>query len=160
MINQTDINIGIYESDRREIAAHLSVLLADTYMLYLKTQNFHWNVTGRLFGALHSMFEQNYKDLAIAVDDIAENIRGLGFPAPASFEEFLKRTSIREVVGVPRANEMIIELVVGHEIVIETARIVLENAQSADDLATADLAVRRIQAHEKSAWMLRSYLDD
>jgi starvation-inducible DNA-binding protein len=160
MINQADINIGIYETDRREVATQLAVLLADTYLLYLKTQNFHWNVTGKMFGTLHLLFENHYKEMAESIDDIAESIRELGFHAPATFEEFQKRTAIREPVGIPKAQEMILELVVGHEVVIETARILLETAQVAGDSATADLAVRRIQAHEKAAWMLRSHLED
>jgi starvation-inducible DNA-binding protein len=160
MLNQTDINIGIYETDRREVATHLAVLLADTYMLYLKTQNFHWNVTGKMFGTLHSLFEKHYREMAEAVDEIAESIRELGFHAPATFDEFQKRTAIREAVGVPKSHEMILELVIGHEVVIETSRILLEAAQVAGDSATADLAVRRIQSHEKSAWMLRSHLED
>jgi starvation-inducible DNA-binding protein len=160
MINQTDINIGIYESDRREVATHLAVLLSDTYMLYLKTQNFHWNVTGKMFGTLHALFEKHYLEMSIAIDDIAESIRELGFHAPATFDEFQKRTAIREPVGIPAAQEMILELIIGHEVVIETSRILLEAAQVAGDSATADLSVRRIQAHEKAAWMLRSHLED
>lgn len=160
MMKPNEINIGIFEADRKKVATELSMLLADTYMLYLKTQNFHWNVTGRMFGTLHTLFETHYQSLALAVDEIAENIRELGFPAPATFQEFQKRTSIKETQGVPRAQDMIQELVVGHEINIETARNILKQAESAKDAATADLVVRRIQNHEKAAWMLRSYLDE
>lgn len=159
-MNNREINIGIYEADRKKVATDLSVLLADTYMLYLKTQNFHWNVTGRMFGTLHQLFEQQYQELALAADEIAENIRELGFPAPATFQEFQKRTKIREPVGVPRAQDMIVELITGHEVNIETARVVLSLADAAKDAATSDLAIRRIQKHEKAAWMLRSYLEE
>jgi starvation-inducible DNA-binding protein len=156
----TGMNIGIYESDRREIAAQLAVLLADTYVLYLKTQNFHWNVTGKMFGALHLLFEQQYKQLSESIDEIAECIRSLGFAVPATLGDFQKRTSLRDSNGFPKAKEMILELIEAHEVLIETSRVVLEFSESVDDIGTSDLAVKRIQFHEKCAWMLRSYLDD
>ncbi len=152
------INIGIDENDRREIAAGLSRLLADTYTLYLKTHNFHWNVTGPMFQTLHLMFEQQYNELALAVDLIAERIRALGFPAPATYKEFLQLSSIKEDAGVPSAEEMIGLLVEGQESVVRTARSVFPLVDKANDEPTADLLTQRMQVHEKTAWMLRSLL--
>lgn len=153
------VNIGINEKDRKEIADGLSRLLADTYTLYLKTHNFHWNVTGPFFQALHEMFEEQYTDLAQAVDEIAERIRALGFPAPASYAEFGHLTSIREVTGVPHYQEMIRQLVDGHEIVVRTARSLVKTVEKAADEATIDLLTRRMDHHEKRAWMLRSQME-
>ena len=152
------INIGISEENRREIAEGLSRLLADTYTLYLKTHNYHWNVTGPMFQTLHLMFEQQYDELALAVDLIAERIRALGFPAPATYRQFLELSSIKEDDGVPAAQEMIRNLVQGQEAVARTARSVFSTADEANDQPTADLLTERMQVHEKTAWMLRSLL--
>lgn len=154
------INIGIPENDRKEIADGLSRLLADTYTLYLKTHNFHWNVTGPMFRTLHLMFEEQYNELATAVDAIAERIRSLGFPAPASYKQFMKLTSIQEEDQVPAAQEMIRLLVAGHETVARTARSIFPASERGGDEATADLLTERLQVHEKTAWMLRSLLAD
>ena len=153
-----DINIGIDEKDRRDIADGLAKVLADTYTLYLKTHNFHWNVTGPMFETLHLMFEKQYTELAVAVDDIAERIRALGFPAPGTYGEFAKLSSIDEETGVPKAEAMIEQLVKGQEAVVRTARSVLPVANRADDQPTVDLLTQRMQTHEKTAWMLRSLL--
>jgi len=152
------IDIGIDEQGRREIAGALSRLLADTYTLYLKTHNFHWNVTGPMFQTLHLMFETQYNELALAVDLIAERIRALGFPAPATYREFARLTSIREDESVPRADEMIRLLVQGQEAVVRTARAAFAPAERVSDQPTMDLLTQRMQIHEKTAWMLRSLL--
>ncbi|WP_420911680.1 Dps family protein [Rippkaea orientalis] len=152
------INIGIEEHDRSEIAQGLSHLLADTYTLYLKTHNFHWNVTGPMFQTLHLMFEQQYNELALAVDLIAERIRALGFPAPGTYKEFVELSSIREEEGVPSAQEMIRKLVEGQEAVVPTARSIFPAVERSHDEPTADLLTQRMQVHEKTAWMLRSLL--
>ncbi|MGL4753207.1 MAG: Dps family protein [Aeromonadaceae bacterium] len=153
------INIGISESDRHAIADGLSRLLADTYTLYLKTHYFHWNVTGPMFQTLHLMFETQYNELALAVDLIAERIRALGCFAPGTYKEFSALTSIAESDGVPKATEMIAQLVSGQEAVVRTARSLFELVDKAQDEATADLLTQRIQLHEKTAWMLRSLLE-
>ncbi len=150
------IDIGIKEKDRKEIAAGLSRLLADSYTLYLKTHNFHWNVTGPMFQTLHLMFETQYMELALAVDLIAERIRALGFPAPATYAEFLELASIREEKGVPSAEKMIDLLVEGQEAVVRTARSIFPVVDRVHDEPTADLLTQRMQTHEKTAWMLRS----
>ena len=152
------INIGIPEKDRENIAKGLSKVLADTYTLYLKTHNYHWNVTGPMFNTLHLMFEQQYTELATAVDLIAERIRALGYPAPGSYRAYAKLTSIEEEEGVPDANEMIRQLVVGQETVARTAREIFPTVEKASDEPTADLLTQRMQVHEKNAWMLRSML--
>jgi starvation-inducible DNA-binding protein len=154
------IDIGISEKDRKEIAKGLSHLLADTYTLYLKTHNFHWNVTGPMFNTLHLMFETQYTELATAVDLIAERIRSLGHPAPGSYAQFAELTSLKEAKGVPKAKDMIEQLVEGHEAVARTARKVFPTAEDASDEASCDLLTQRIQLHEKTAWMLRSLLED
>jgi starvation-inducible DNA-binding protein len=157
--DKTDkIDIGIAENERKAIAQGLSHLLADTYTLYLKTHNFHWNVTGPMFNTLHLMFEQQYTELAFAVDLIAERIRALGFPAPGSYGQYAKLSSIKEEDGVPVANEMIRQLVAGQEAVVRTARNVFPTVDKANDEPTADLLTQRMQVHEKNAWMLRSLL--
>jgi starvation-inducible DNA-binding protein len=152
------IDIGIAEKERKEIAEGLSRMLADTYTLYLKTHNFHWNVTGPMFQTLHLMFETQYNELALAVDLIAERIRALGFPAPATYGEFAKLSSIAEDAGVPAAQDMIKKLVQGHEAVVRTARGVFPKVDAAHDEPSADLLTQRMQVHEKTAWMLRSML--
>jgi len=152
------INLGIEEKDRQEISQGLSKLLADTYTLYLKTHNFHWNVTGPMFQTLHLMFETQYNELALAVDQIAERIRALGFFAPGSYREFAKLSSIKEEENVPDAREMIRLLVEGQETVIRTARSVFPAVDRVNDEPTADLLTQRMQVHEKTAWMLRSLL--
>ena len=154
------IDIGIKEADRAKIAQGLSRLLADTYTLYLKTHNFHWNVTGPMFQTLHLMFEQQYNELALAVDLIAERIRALGFPAPGTYAEFTKLSSIREPKGVPVAEDMIRELVAGQEAVVKTARSVFPLVDKVNDEPSADLLTQRMQVHEKTAWMLRSLLEE
>lgn len=153
-----NIDIGIQESDRQQIVTGLSRLLADTYTLYLKTHNFHWNVTGPMFQTLHLMFETQYNELALAVDQIAERIRALGYPAPGSYGAFARLSSIAETDGVPPAEDMIRALVEGQEAVVRTARSVSPLAAQANDEATSDLLTQRMQAHEKTAWMLRSLL--
>jgi starvation-inducible DNA-binding protein len=152
------IDIGIAEKDRKEIADGLSRLLADTYTLYLKTHNFHWNVTGPMFQTLHLMFETHYNELALAVDLVAERIRALGFPAPGTYAEFAKLSSIPEEPGVPAAQDMIKKLVQGHEAVVRTARGIFPKVDAAHDEPSADLLTQRMQVHEKTAWMLRSML--
>lgn len=152
------INIGIAEEERQAIAEGLSKLLADTYTLYLKTHNFHWNVTGPMFQTLHLMFETQYNELALAVDLIAERIRALGFPAPGSYREFSRLSSIKEEEGSPNAEEMIRLLVAGQEAVVRTARSIFPVVDRANDEPTADLLTQRMQVHEKNAWMLRSLL--
>lgn len=153
------IDIGIKTSDREKIAGGIARLLADTYTLYLKTHNFHWNVSGPMFQTLHLMFEQQYNELALAVDLIAERIRALGFPAPGTYTEFAKLSSIKESKGVPKAELMIKELVVGQEAVVRTARSIFPLVDKVHDGPTADLLTQRMQVHEKTAWMLRSLLE-
>jgi len=152
------IDIGIAETERTAIAEGLSRLLADTYTLYLKTHNFHWNVTGPMFNSLHQMFEQQYTELATAVDEIAERIRALGVAAPGSYKQFADLTSISEETGVPSADEMIAQLVKDQETVVRTARSVFPAADAANDEPTADLLTQRMQIHEKTAWMLRAMI--
>jgi starvation-inducible DNA-binding protein len=153
------VNIGIKPQDRKAIAQGLSHLLADTYTLYLKTHNFHWNVKGPMFQTLHLMFETQYNELALAVDLIAERIRALGYPAPGSYAEYSKLSSIKEATGVPAAKKMIAELVAGQEAVVRTARSIFPVVDKANDEPTADLLTQRMQIHEKTAWMLRSLLE-
>lgn len=153
------IDIGIPESQRVEIAGGLSRLLADTYTLYLKTHNFHWNVTGPMFTTLHTMFEQQYTELAMAVDVIAERIRALGVFAPGSYKQFAELSSIKEETGTPSAKDMIKQLVAGQEAVTRTARSIFPVVEKSNDEPTADLLTQRMQVHEKNAWMLRSLLE-
>ena len=152
------IEIGINEKDREAIAAGLSKLLADSYTLYLKTHNYHWNVTGPQFNTLHQMFEVQYTELAVAVDEIAERIRALGVKAPGSYSAYTELTSIAEGSGEESAEEMIRQLVLGQETVARTAREAFPAAEAANDEPTADLLTQRMQLHEKNAWMLRSML--
>ncbi len=153
-----ELNIGINTEDRQRIASGLSKLLADSYTLYLKTHNYHWNVEGPQFNTLHLMFEGHYTELATAVDEIAERIRALGVKAPGSYSEFNAITSIEEASGEESAEEMIRQLVIGQETVARTAREASEAAADASDEPTADLLTQRMQIHEKNAWMLRSML--
>ena len=153
-----ELNIGISVEDRQEIAGRLSKLLADSYSLYLKTHNYHWNVEGPMFNTLHLMFEQHYTELAPAVDEIAERIRALGVKAPGSYSAFGKLTKIDEASGDESAEEMIRQLVIGQETVARTAREAIKAAEAASDEPTADLLTQRMQIHEKNAWMLRSML--
>ena len=153
------VDIGIKPQDRKAIAQGLPHLLADTYTLYLKTHNFHWNVKGPMFQTLHLMFETQYNELALAVDLIAERIRALGEPAPGSYSDYARLSSIKEAKGVPAATRMIAELVAGQEAVARTARKIFPLAEKANDEPTADLLTQRLQIHEKTAWMLRSLLE-
>jgi starvation-inducible DNA-binding protein len=153
------VNIGINPKERKAIADGLSRLLADTYTLYLKTHNFHWNVKGPMFQTLHLMFETQYNELALAVDLIAERIRALGYPAPGTYAEYSKLSSIKEAKGVPTATKMISELVAGQEAVVRTARSIFPVVDKANDEPTADLLTQRMQTHEKTAWMLRALLE-
>ena len=153
------IDIGIDANKREEITNGLSRVLADTYTLYLKTHNFHWNVTGPMFQTLHLMFETQYNELALAVDLVAERIRALGFAAPGTYKQFVKLSAIKEEEDVPKAHDMIRLLVQGHETVARTAREVFRAAEDASDQPTCDLLTQRMQVHEKTAWMLRSLLE-
>ena len=152
------IEIGIKEADRKRIADGLSRLLADGYILYLKTHNFHWNVEGPMFNTLHDMFMVQYTELWNALDLIAERIRALGFYAPGSYKKYSQLSSIAEAAEMVPAHQMIRELLEGHEAVAKTARSVFPIAEAADDEATLDLLTQRLQLHEKTAWMLRSLL--
>lgn len=152
------IDIGIPEAGRKAIGDGLARLLADTYTLYVKTHNFHWNVTGPMFSTLHLMFEGQYNELALAVDLIAERIRALGLPAPGSYKQFAALTRIPEETEVPSANDMIAQLVRDQETVARTARSIFSVVNETNDQPTADLLTQRLQVHEKTAWMLRSLL--
>ena len=155
------INIGINDKDRAAIAQGLSRLLADTYTLYLTTHNFHWNVTGPMFNTLHTMFMGQYTELWNAVDPVAERIRSLGHPAPGSYAQFGKLTSLPDVpTEPPSALEMVRILVEGHEAVARTARELFPVADKASDEPTADLLTQRLAVHEQTAWMLRSLLEE
>jgi starvation-inducible DNA-binding protein len=153
------IDIGIKPADREAIADGLAKLLADSYTLYLKTHNFHWNVTGPMFNTLHLMFETQYNELALAVDLIAERIRALGCPAPGSYAQFSRLSSVKEETTVPAAMDMVRQLVEGQETVARTARGVFPVAEKGADQVTVDLVTQRLQVHEKNAWMLRSLLE-
>ncbi len=154
------IEIGIKDKDRKAIADGLSKMLADSFCLYLKTHNYHWNVRGPMFQTLHNMFMDQYTELWNALDEIAERIRSLGYPAPGTMAEYLKISDVKETAGVPTAEEMIVDVIVASQIVTKTARKVLAQADKADDQPTADLMTQRLQIHEKNAWMLRSLLDN
>ena len=153
------IDIGIGAKSREKIAKGLSVLLADSYTLYLMTHNFHWNVTGPQFNSLHSMFMTQYTEQWNALDQIAERIRALGHPAPGTYKEFVELASIAEVEGVPSADEMIRHLVAAQESTARTARKLFPVVDAANDQPTADLLTQRLEVHEKTAWMLRSLLE-
>ena len=159
-MGKSNINIGISEKDRKKIAEGLARMQADTYTLYLKTHNFHWNVTGPMFQTLHLMFMTQYSETWLAVDVIAERIRALGFPAPGSYSEFAALTEIKDSKGVPNAKEMIRQLVEGQETVVRTARAVFPIAEAAGDQPTADVLTQRMAVHEQNAWMLRSLLEN
>lgn len=158
-MEKMEINIGISEEHRKAIAEGLSKVLADSYMLYLRTHNYHWNVTGELFHSLHEQFEEQYTELAEAVDEVAERIRALGYKAPGTFKEFQELTSLEESTEEPEALEMVRRLAVGNEQVIRTAREALKPANEAEDEATLDLLTQRLTVHSKTAWMLRSHLE-
>ncbi|MBL1430048.1 MAG: DNA starvation/stationary phase protection protein [Robiginitomaculum sp.] len=149
---------GLTTKDRKTIANKISLLLADTYTLYLKTHNFHWNVTGPMFSTLHQMFEEQYTELALAVDEIAERIRALGEPAPGSYAQFAKLSSIEEADGVPTARQMIKQLADDQDTVVRIARETVEITSAAGDEVSTDLLIQRMQVHEKTAWMLRAML--
>ncbi|NNM80945.1 MAG: DNA starvation/stationary phase protection protein [Gallionella sp.] len=159
-MSKNTINIGISEKDRKKVADGLARMLADTYTLYLKTHNFHWNVTGPMFQTLHLMFMTQYNETWMAVDLVAERIRALGFPAPGSYAQFAALTSIKDSEGVPKATDMIRQLVEGQEAVVRTARDVLPIAEKAGDQPTVDMLSARMEVHEKNAWMLRSLLEE
>jgi starvation-inducible DNA-binding protein len=152
------LDIGINTKDRAKIAQGLSRLLADTYLLYLKTHNFHWNVEGPMFQTLHTLFMAQYTEAWNAIDPIAERIRALGHYAPGTYKEYLKLASVKETDGVPRAPQMVKLLIEGQEAVARTARAVLPVADAANDQPTLDLLTQRLDVHEKNAWMLRSLL--
>ncbi len=154
-----DVDIGISKKDRAAIAEGLSRVLADTYTLYLKTHNYHWNVTGPMFQTLHLLFETQYNELALAVDLVAERIRALGYPAPGTYSDYARLSTIKEKAGVPKAADMIRDLVAGQEAVVRTARKVFPLVDKASDEPSADLLTQRMQVHEKNAWMLRSLLE-
>jgi starvation-inducible DNA-binding protein len=153
------VDIGIDSDHRKAVADGLSHVLADSYALLVKTHNFHWNVTGPMFRSLHSMFEEQYKELQSATDEIAERIRALGHMAPGSMTRFIELTEIDEETGTPSAEEMVRQLATGHETANRTARTVLASAEGAGDQVTVDLITERMQVHEKAAWMLRSILE-
>lgn len=154
------IDIGIKNSDREKIVKGLSALLADSYTLYLMTHNFHWNVKGQQFNSLHLMFMGQYTEQWNALDLIAERIRALGYPAPGTYKEFVRLASIKEVEGVPLANDMIRYLVSAQEATARTARNLFSMVNAANDQPTADLITQRLDVHEKTAWMLRSILEE
>ena len=152
------MDTGISAKDRAAIAKGLSRLLADTYVLYLKTHSFHWNVEGPMFQTLHLMFMGQYTETWNAIDPIAERIRSLGHYAPGSYKQYVKLATVKEADGVPRAEKMVAELIEGQEAVARTARSVLPVADAANDQPTLDLLTQRLDIHEKNAWMLRSLL--
>ena len=153
------INIGIPEKERVKVADGLSRLLADTYTLYLKTHGYHWNVTGPMFTTLHQMFEQQYNELWLATDQVAERIRALGSPAPGGYADFARLTAIKDDKAAPDAIGMVAALVAGHETLVRTARSVMPTAEKAKDDVSVDLITQRMESSEKTAWMLRSLLE-
>lgn len=154
-----EINIGMKETERRAVAEKLSRLLADSYTLYLKTHNYHWNVTGRMFQTLHTLFEAQYTELAVAVDDLAERIRALGERAPGSYKEFAKLSTVKDAEGTPKADAMIEDLAADHETISRTAMDVFKEAGKYSDEATISLVTARLEVHQKAAWMLRAHLE-
>lgn len=153
------LKTGINDNERQTLAEELAKILADTYTLYLKTQYFHWNVTGPLFDVHHKMFEKQYEDLAQAVDDIAERIRALGEYAPGSYAQFSKLATIKEATEVPKADDMLKQLLSDHETMCRHLHELIKKSESANDDATADMLIERLQTHEKTAWMLRASLE-
>ena len=158
-IKNMEVNIGISEDQRKKIADGLAKVLADSYMLYLKTHNYHWNVTGQHFHSLHEQFEEQYTELAEAIDEIAERIRSLGFRSPGSFREFSELTSIEEDTDHPKAMEMVRRLALSNEALIRTVRQEVPACDEAGDEATLDLLTQRLDVHSKTAWMLRAHLE-
>ena len=154
-----EMHLGLGEDNRKKIAAGLSRFLADSYILYLKTHNYHWNVTGPMFNTLHIMFEEQYTEQWQALDEIAERIRALGEPAPGTFSKYIELSSIKEPQGVPAAMDMVKDLVEAQEAVVRSAREIVPVAEEAGDEVTVDLLIGRMQVHEKTAWMLRSLLE-
>ena len=159
-VKSMPMNTGISEADRKKISDGLSALLADSYTLYLMTHNFHWNVTGPQFNSLHTMFMGQYTEQWNALDIIAERIRALGFPAPGTYKEFVKLASIKEIDGVPKAADMVRHLMEAQEATARTARKLFPVVEAANDQPTADLLTQRMDIHEKTAWMLRSLMDE
>jgi len=158
--NPTKIDIGISEKDRAKIAEGLSGFLADSYTLYLMTHNFHWNVKGPMFTSLHTMFMTQYTEQWAALDQIAERIRALGYAAPGTYAQFAKLATVKEIDGVPKALDMVAHLVAAHEATARTARSIFPAVEKANDQPTADLLTQRLDVHEKTAWMLRSLLEE
>lgn len=152
------VNTGVEKRDRAELAGALSAVLSDSYILYLKTQNFHWNIVGPMFYGVHKLTEEQYQDMAEAIDTIAERIRAIGFNAPGSFKQFLELSTIDEETKVPEAKEMIAQLTDGNEKCARQLRIAVAKAEEYDDVKTADLLTERVGQHEENAWMLRSLL--
>jgi starvation-inducible DNA-binding protein len=152
----TDMNIGITADERNEVAKNLTTFLAETYALYAKTHNYHWNVTGPMFDTLHKLFEEHYNDMWMAVDEVAERIRALDSMVPGDLTE---SATIALPTSVPKAKEMIADLIKGHETVVRVGRKLVETAEDAHDAVTADMVTGRMQIHEKDAWMLRSLLE-
>jgi len=157
-VSEMNIDIGINTENRETIANALSKVLADSYLLYLKLHNYHWNVTGELFYPLHEQFEEQYTELAQAIDEIAERIRTLGFRAPGTFREFYELTSVEEDTDQPDALEMVKRLVLDNEQIVRTAREALKPASEVEDEATVDILTQRLAVHSKTAWILRSHL--
>lgn len=154
------IDIGLSDSNRKAAADGLARVLGSTFTLYLKTHYFHWNVTGLMFPTLHLLFEQQYNELFLATDAIAERIRSLGFPAPGSYKQFQELTFIKEAIAIPKAKEMISQLLADHEAMSRNIRELAMTVEKAEDEATLDLLTERTEEHEKTAWMLRSMLED
>ena len=154
----TTLDLGVTDEQSTEIAAGLARVLADSYTLYLKTHSYHWNVVGPMFHSLHTMFEAQYTELALAVDEIAERIRALGAPAPGTYREFAALSAVREDTDAPVAGEMVARLVAAHETTARTIRATLAMTEAAPDHVSTDLLVRRLDVHQKTAWMLRSML--
>lgn len=152
------LNIGINAEGRKEICENVCRVLSDTFLMALKTQNYHWNVTGRMFKSLHTLFEEQYQDLYAAADLLAERVRALGEFAPGSFQEFSKHSAIKEETGIPNSDEMIFNLVKGHETVVEALREGISKCDEVNDNATQDMLIQRVQQHEKHIWMLRSLI--
>ena len=155
-----EIDIGISKKQREAISKGLSRMLANSFFLYLKTHNYHWNAKGFMFHTLHLMFMEQYKEMWNALDDIAERIRSLGYPAPGTFKEFSRLSSIKELEGTVRAEDMVRDVIIASQQLTRIAREVFEIADKANDQPTADLMTQRMQVHEKNAWLLRSLLDN